>query len=77
MKVSNWGSLTDRIAYARVVILLHLYSLEQCLDPVFQTSITTHNFVTFYDFLINLGVHHTWKICISYVPVFCTNTFGI
>jgi hypothetical protein len=47
------------MAYARVVILLRLYSFEQCLDPVFRTSIKTRNFVTFYKFLIHLGVHHT------------------
>jgi hypothetical protein len=42
-----------------VVILLHLCSLEQCLDPVFRSSIKTRNFVTFYKFLIHLGMHHT------------------
>ncbi len=59
------GGLTDRIAYARVVILLHLYLLEQCLDPVFWTSIKTCNFVTFYKFLIHLGVHHTVTITVK------------
>ncbi len=54
-----WGGLIDIIAYARVVILLHLCLLEQCLDPVFRTSIKTCNFVTFYKFLIHVGVHHT------------------
>ncbi len=53
------GGLTDRIAYARVVILLHLCLLEQCLDPVFRSLIKARNFVTFYEFLIHLGVHHT------------------
>jgi hypothetical protein len=65
MKVSIYfigGGLTDRIAYARVVILLGLCSLEQCLDPVFRSSIKTCNFVTFYKFLIHLGVHHTSRI---------------
>jgi hypothetical protein len=33
--------------------------LEQCLDPVFRTSIKTRNFVTFYKFLIHVGMHHT------------------
>ncbi len=33
------GGLTDRMSYARVVIVLRLYLLEQCLDPVFWTSI--------------------------------------
>ncbi len=47
------------MTYARVVILLHLYLLEQCLDTVFWTSIKTRNFVTFYKFLIYLGMHHT------------------
>ncbi len=55
-----WGGLTDRIAYARVVILLGLCLLEQCLDPVFRSSIKTRNFVTFYKFLIHLGMHHTF-----------------
>jgi hypothetical protein len=36
-----------------------LYLLEQCLDPVFWTSIKSCNFVTFYELLIHLGVHHT------------------
>ncbi len=53
------GGLIDIIAYAREVILLRLCLLEQCLDPVFWTSIKTHNFVTFYEFLIHIGVHHT------------------
>jgi hypothetical protein len=53
------GGLTDRIAFARVVILLHLCLLDQCLDHVFWSSIKTCNFVTFYEFLIHLGVHHT------------------
>ncbi len=35
--------------------------LEQCLDPVCRTSIKTRNFVTFYEFLIHLGVHHTYQ----------------
>ncbi len=43
----------------RVVILLRLCLLEQCLDHVFRTSIKTCNFVTFYKFLIHVGVHHT------------------
>ncbi len=47
------------MTHARVVIVLHLYSLEQCLNPVLRTSINTHIFVTFYKFLIHLGVHHT------------------
>jgi hypothetical protein len=47
------------MTYARVVIVLGLYSLEQCLNPVLRTSIKTHNFVTFYKFLIHIGVHHT------------------
>jgi hypothetical protein len=47
------------MTYARVVIVLYLYSLKQCLDPVFWTSIKTCNFVNFYKFLIHLGVHHT------------------
>jgi hypothetical protein len=47
------------MTYARVVILLCLYSLEQCLNPVLWTSIKTCNFVTFYEFSIHLGLHHT------------------
>jgi hypothetical protein len=50
------------MTYARVVIVLHLYLLEQCLDPVFWTLVKTCNFVTFYKFLIHLGVHHTTRI---------------
>ncbi len=53
----------DRMTYARVVIALCLYLLEQCLDPVFQTLIKTCNFVTFYEFLIHLGMHHTKSQC--------------
>ncbi len=41
------GGLTDRIAYARVVVLLRLYLLEQCLDPMFPPLIKTLNFATF------------------------------
>ncbi len=51
--------LTERMTYARVVIVLHFYLLEQCLNPVLPTSIKTCNFVTFYKFLIHLVVHHT------------------
>ncbi len=47
------------MTYARVVIVLHLYLLEQCLNPVLWTSIIARNFVTFYKFLIHLGMHHT------------------
>jgi hypothetical protein len=47
------------MTYERVVIALCLYLLEQCLNPVFLTSIKTCNFVTFYEFLIRVGVHHT------------------
>jgi hypothetical protein len=28
--------------------------------PQLWTSIKTHNFVTFYKFLMHLGMHHTW-----------------
>ncbi len=51
------------MTYARVAIVLCLYLLEQCLDPVFQTLIKTCNFVTFYEFLIHLGMHHTMRAC--------------
>ncbi len=47
VNILYWGGLTDIIAYARVVILVPLCSLEQCLDPVFWSSIKTLNFVTF------------------------------
>ncbi len=47
------------MTYARVVIVLHLYLLEQCLNPVFWSLIKTCNFVTFYKFLVHLGMHHT------------------
>jgi hypothetical protein len=53
------GCRTERMTYARVVIVLRLYLLVQCLNPVLRTSIKTCNFVTFYKFLIHLGVHHT------------------
>ena len=45
-------------------IVLCLYLLEQCLDPMCRTLIKTCNFVTFKKNLINLGVHLTvrgWK----------------
>jgi hypothetical protein len=47
------------MTYARVIIVLHLYLLDQCLNPVLWTLIKTHIFFTFYKFLIHLGVHHT------------------
>ncbi len=53
------GGLTDRITYGGVVIVLGLYSLEQCLKLILGTLIKTFNFVTFYEFLIHLGMHHT------------------
>ena len=56
------------MTYARVVIVLHLYLLEQCLDPVFWTSIKTCNFVIFYEFSIHLGMHHTWRELIDWLP---------
>ncbi len=42
-----------------MVILVHLYLLEQCLDPTFWSLIKTCNFVPFKEFLIHVGVHHT------------------
>jgi hypothetical protein len=53
------GGHTGRITYGGVVILLHLYLLEQCPKLILGTLIRTRNFVTFYEFLIHLGVHHT------------------
>jgi hypothetical protein len=53
------GGIPERMTYARVVIVLCLYLLEQCLNPVLWTSIKARNFVTFYKFLIHLGMHHT------------------
>jgi hypothetical protein len=47
------------MTYARVVFELCLYFLEQCLNPVLWISIKTCNFVTFYEFLIHLGMHPT------------------
>ncbi len=47
------------MTYARVVIVLRLYLLEQCLNPVLRISIQTRKFVTFYKFVIHLGMHHT------------------
>jgi hypothetical protein len=49
------------MTYARVVIVLRLYLLEQCLNPVLRTLIKTRNFVTFHEFLIHRGVHHTYS----------------
>ncbi len=64
------GGLTDRMTYARVVIVLRLYLLERCLDPVFRTLIKTCNFIAFYEFLIHLGVHDTfmWVGTYHYQP---------
>jgi hypothetical protein len=57
-----WGGLTERMTHARVVIVLRLYLLEQCLNPVLWTSIKTCNFATIYEFLIHLGMYHTiWR----------------
>jgi hypothetical protein len=42
-----WGGLTGIIAYAGVVILMHLHLLEQYLKPVFWSLLKTLNFVTF------------------------------
>ncbi len=47
-----------------MVILLRLYSFEQCLDPVFWSSVKTLNFATFKEFLIHVGVHHTHALLI-------------
>ncbi len=49
----------DTITHGGVVIVLQLYSLEQCLKLILGTLIKTRNFVTFYEFLIHLGMHHT------------------
>jgi hypothetical protein len=57
-----WGGIPERMTYARVVIVLCLYLLEQCLNPVLRTSTKTHNCVTLHKFLIHLGMHHTRKI---------------
>ncbi len=35
VSILYWGGLSDIIAYAGVVILVRLYLLEQCLDPIF------------------------------------------
>jgi hypothetical protein len=53
------------MTYERVVIALRLYLSEQCLNPVFLTSIKTHNFVTFYKFLIHVGMHNTNDGCVA------------
>ncbi len=37
---------------------MRLYSFEQCLKLILGTLIKTRNFVTFYEFLIHLGMHH-------------------
>jgi hypothetical protein len=47
------------MTHGGVVIVLHLYLLEQCLNLVFVTLIKTRNFVIFYKFLSHLSVHHT------------------
>jgi hypothetical protein len=65
----NW-----KMTYARVIIILRLYLLEQCLNPVLRTSIKTCNFVTFYMFLIHLGMHHTSSLGVT---MSTTGTYGI
>jgi hypothetical protein len=45
--------------HGRVVIVLHLYLLEPSLNPILRILVKTCNVVTFYEFLIHLGVHHT------------------
>ncbi len=39
---------------------MRLYSLKQCPVLLLGTSIKTRNFVTFYEFLSHLGMHHTF-----------------
>ncbi len=58
------GGLTKRMTYVRVVFVLRLYLLEQCLNPVLWTLIKTRNFATFYKFLIHVGMHHTKKVTV-------------
>jgi hypothetical protein len=41
---------------------LRLYFSEQCLDPVFRSSVKTLNSVTFKEFLIHVGMHHTKRL---------------
>ncbi len=53
----GWSNQQNDICKSGIV--LHLYLLDQCLDPMCRTSIKICNFVTFYKFLIYLGVHHT------------------
>ncbi len=53
---SKWHNSICRRGYC---IVLRLYLLEQCLNPVLWTLIKNCNFVTFYKFLIHVGVHHT------------------
>ncbi len=53
------GARIDRITYGGVVIVLHLYLFVQCLKLILGTLIKNCNFVTFYEFLIHLGMHHT------------------
>jgi hypothetical protein len=53
------GGLTDIITYGGVVVVLHLYLLEQCPELILGTLIKTCNFVTFYKFWSHLGMHHT------------------
>jgi hypothetical protein len=63
--------------YARVVVVLHFYSLEQCPSPVLRTSIKTCNFVTFYEFLIHLGMHHTVNLTNDCCSVMYMNSFNM
>jgi hypothetical protein len=42
-----------------VVVILRLYSFEQCLNLVFGTSIKRVILVVFLEFLSHLRVHHT------------------
>ncbi len=51
---SKWKNYICESGYCIVFDLL-----EQCLNPVLWRSIKTCNIVTFYKFLIHLGMHHT------------------
>ncbi len=54
LRGSNWKNDLYESGYCIAFVFVRTVS-----DPVLQTSIKTPNFVTFYEFLIHLGVHHT------------------
>jgi hypothetical protein len=54
-----WEGLIDKITYGGVVVVLHLYLLEQCPELPLGTLIKTCNFIPLYKLLSHLCMHHT------------------